>query len=175
MVLEGAMRQSKLRFIGQQGYWRREANDRLDTALMFQPRAIAGLLTVSVISQNFRLFIALSAILAWNAAVPTHNLFDAIYNHLFVAPNRARLGAAPAPRRFAQALASALTAAIAAALAHGSVVAAGIIEGVFAAAVVALVVFRFCAGAYLYERLTHATAWLPRLAATRPAPGPRAS
>jgi Domain of unknown function (DUF4395) len=67
----------------------------------------------------------LSAVLWWNAIVPTHNLFDAIYNHTVAEPRGLpRLGAAPAPRRFAQGMAGTFALAIAVALMLGATTAA---------------------------------------------------
>jgi hypothetical protein len=97
-----------------------KASNLLYSALMFQPRIIGALVVLGIVYQSSWLFLVLSAVLLWNALVPTHNLFDAIYNHAVADPRGLpRLSAAPAPRRFAQSMARTLAVAIgAAAAAH---------------------------------------------------------
>jgi Domain of unknown function (DUF4395) len=60
------------------------------------------------------------------------------------------LGAAPAPRRFAQASAAMLALAIGMALVTGATTTAWILEGVFVAAIASVVLRRFCLPAHLY-------------------------
>lgn len=144
------MRTSKISFIRQQGFAAASADEGLYRALMFQPRTIGGLLALGILLQSAWFFLGLSIVLAWNALVPGRNVFDAIYNRVVGA---FRLGAAPAPRRFAQAMASAFALAAAAAIVAHATITAGIIEAIFAAAVVSLVVDRFCLGAYVYHVL----------------------
>lgn len=120
-------------------------------ALMWQPRAIAVLLALGVVLQVPWYFLALAIVLWWNALVPRLNPFDALYNHLVAArKRRARLGPAPSPRRFAQGLAGTLMIAIAVSLKVGARVPALAIEGILAAALIALVFGRFCVGSYLF-------------------------
>jgi hypothetical protein len=148
------MRESEIQFIRQQGFTHVHPDHRLYEALMFQPRMIAGLLTLGIVLQNAWLFLALSAVLWWGTVVPRRSLFDAAYNHL-VAPMLAvpRLGIAPAPRRFAQAMAATVSLIIGAAIVSGATMTAWAVEGLFAVAVIAVVVGRVCAAANLYNRL----------------------
>ena len=149
------MRESEIQFIRQQGFTHVHPDHRLYEALMFQPRTIAGVLALGIVFQNPWLFLALSAVLWLATAVPTRNLFDAAYNHL-VAPTLGvpRLGVAPAPRRFAQAMAATVSLAIGAALLAGAMTTAWIFEGLFAIASTAVVVGRVCAAANVYNRFT---------------------
>ena len=148
------MRQSPIRFIRQQGFLEPGPPACLYSALMLQPRIIAGLVTLGVVLQSPWLFLALSAVLWWNAFVPAYNLFDAIYNHAVAFPRGLPpLGAAPAPRRFAQGVAASLTLAIGTALSRGAMKTAWTLEGLLALALIALICGRFCAGSYLYHRL----------------------
>jgi hypothetical protein len=148
------MRESRLRFIRQQGFEALPSDNHLYSALMFQPRIIGGLMVFGIVSQDPWLFFVLSAVLWWNALVPTHNLFDAIYNHAVADPRGLpRLGAAPAPRRFAQAMAGMFAIAIGAALMLRATTAARIFEALFGVALVALIFARFCAGSCAYHVL----------------------
>ena len=162
------MRQSELQFIRQQGLTTADPDHRLYVALMFQPRTIAGVLALGLALQSAWLFLALSAALWWGTLVPSRSLFDAAYNRLIAHPRGLPpLGAAPAPRRFAQAMAATATLAIGAALLSGATVAAWVLEGLFAISVLAVVVARLCAPANLYLRLTGTsdpTAPVPRRA-----------
>ena len=149
------MRESEIQFIRQQGFSHVHPDHRLYEALMFQPRAIAVVLAVGIVLQNAWLFLALSAVVWWGAVVPRRNLFDAAYNHL-IAPlvGVPRLGIAPAPRRFAQAMAATVSLAIGAALLSGAPTTAWVLQGLFAAGSTAVVVGRVCAPANLYNRFT---------------------
>lgn len=87
--------------------------------------------------------------------MPRWNPFDALYNStLGRSPGRFRLGTAPAPRRFAQGMASALALAIGGLLLAAQPIAAWGLEAFFALAVVALVFGRFCLGSFLFHLLT---------------------
>jgi len=148
------MRVSRLRFIHQQGFEALPSDNHLYSALMFQPRIIGGLMVFGIVYQSPWLFFALSVVLWWNALVPTHNLFDTIYNHAVAGPRGLqRLGAAPAPRRFAQGMAGMFAMAIGAALMLGSTTAAWIFEALFGVALIALIFARFCAGSCAYHVL----------------------
>jgi hypothetical protein len=149
------MRESEIQFIRQLGFTNVHPDHRLYEALMFQPRAIAAVLALGIVLQNAWLFVALSAIVWWSTIIPRWNLFDAAYNHL-VAPLRGvpRIPVAPAPRRFAQAMAATVSLAIGAALLSGATTVAWLLEGLFAIASTAVVVGRVCAAANLYNRCT---------------------
>ena len=147
------MRESEIQFIRQQGFTHVHPDHRLYEALMFQPRTIAGVLALGIVLQNAWLFLGLAAVLWWGTIVPTRNLFDAAFNRL-IAPLRGvpRLGAAPAPRRFAQAMAATVSLTIGAALLSAATVTAWVFEGLFVIASIAVVIGRVCAAANLYNR-----------------------
>jgi hypothetical protein len=148
------MRTSKRQFVRQQGFPESLASHPSYAALMLQPRAIAGIVALGVLLQSPRLFLILGVVLWWNALVPALNPFDAIYNRALAHPRRLpTLGPAPPPRRFAQGMAGTFALAIAVALARHVGTAAWALEAVFGAAVLALVVLRFCAGSYIYSLL----------------------
>jgi hypothetical protein len=73
------MRESRVRFIHQLGF--ATPTDDLYSALMLQPRLVGVLVALGILTQSSLLFLGLSAALLWGALVPTHNPFDAIYNH----------------------------------------------------------------------------------------------
>jgi uncharacterized protein DUF4395 len=124
-------------------------------ALMWQPRAIACLVLVGVLIQAWPYFLGLAALLWWNVLQPRHNPFDALYNQLAAKPRGLpRLGPAPGPRRFAQAMAGTFMLAIALALYSGWRALAWGIEAVLLAALVALIFGRFCLGSYVFLLVT---------------------
>ena len=148
------MRQSPIRFIRQQGFLEPNPPTCWYSALMLQPRIIGGLVALGVLLQSPWLFLSLSAVLWWSALVPAFNPFDALHNYLVAYPRGLPLlGAAPAPRRFAQGVAASLSLAIAAALARGAAATAWTLESLFVLALIALIFGRFCVGSYLYHVL----------------------
>ena len=148
------MRESRLRFIRQQGFSGERFPDSFYTALMLQPRLVGVLAAAGVALQSPWLFLALAAALWWGALVPARSLFDAIYNHA-VAYRRGLppLRTAPTPRRFAAGESGTVALAIGVALAAGATTAAWIIQAVFAAGIVSAVFADFCIPAYTYHLL----------------------
>lgn len=147
----------ELNFVRQQGF--RDASAATCPyqypALMWQPRMIGILVLVGVVLQWWLYFLGLSAILWWNVVLPQLNPFDGLYSVLVAGPKaRPRVGAAPAPRRFAQAMAGTLMLATALSLRVQWVTTAWIIEGVLLAALAALILGRFCLGSYLFLLVT---------------------
>ncbi len=143
---------SKVDFIREQGFTTEGCQDGLYAALMFQPRVIAGVVISGVVFQSPWLFLALSTVLWWSALVPGRNPFDAFFNHGMADPMRlAAMPAAPPPRRFAQAMAATFAMSIAMTLFAGASLAAWLLEGVFVAASMSVVVRRFCLPAYVYH------------------------
>ncbi|KAB2888441.1 MAG: DUF4395 domain-containing protein [Desulfobulbaceae bacterium] len=145
---------AELNFIRQQGF----PDATTDScpcrypALMWQPRIIAALLLPGVLLQPWGYFQLLGMLLWWNAAAPGLNPFDALYNFLVAKPgNLPLLGPAPAPRRFAQAMAGTFMLAIGTALMAGLDGLAWLLEAVLLTAVAALVFGRFCLGSYLFH------------------------
>ena len=169
------MRPSKVDFIRQQGFTTEGCQDGLYSALMFQPRVIAGVVISGIVLQNPWLFLALATVLWWSTVVPSHNPFDAFFNRVMAdpmltprrkvrvagAPMRlAAMPAAPPPRRFSQAVAATFAMSVAIALFTGATQAGWVIEGVFLAGSMSVVVRRVCLPAYVYHLLwsgTHAT------------------
>lgn len=148
------MRQAEIEFIRQLGYKNIHPDHRLYVALMFQPRTVAGVLALGVVLQSAWLFLALSAVLWLGAIAPTRNLFDAVFNRLIACPGGLpRLGVAPAPRRFAQAIAGTMALAVGVALLSGAALTAWALEGLFAIGTMMVVVGRVCGPALLYLRL----------------------
>ena len=145
---------SRVDFIREQGFTTQGCQEGLYSALMFQPRVIAGFVISSVVLQSPWLFLALSTVLWWSALVPSHNPFDAFFNHVMADPLRlAVMPAAPLPRRFSQAMAGTLAMSIAMTLFAGASRAAWLLEGVFVAASISVVVRRFCLPAHVYHLL----------------------
>ncbi|MCA1563865.1 MAG: hypothetical protein LC804_27675 [Acidobacteria bacterium] len=56
---------------------------------MFQPRVTGVVVLAGILLQNPVVFLVLSVALWWSA-VPTHNPFDALYNHLVAHPRHQR-------------------------------------------------------------------------------------
>jgi hypothetical protein len=146
------MRESRVRFIRQQGFTTPSVDDELYSALMLQPRVIGAIVALGIVVQGPLLFLVLSAVLLWSALVPTRNPFDAIYNHAIARPRGLPpLGAAPAPRRFAMGMAGMAALTIGIALLVGAAITAGIFEGLFAVAVMQVVFGDVCGAANLYH------------------------
>ena len=146
-----------LNFVRQQGL--REATPASCAyqypALMWQPRAIGVLVLVGLATQSPAWFLALSALLWWNVVLPRLNPFDAAYNALVATPKgQPRLGPAPGPRRFAQAMAGTFMLAIGWSLLYGWTTLAWTLESLLLAALAALIVGRFCLGSYLFLLFT---------------------
>jgi hypothetical protein len=151
------MSDAQVNFIKQQGF--ADANaatcDLQYPALMFQPRVIGVLVLAGVLVQSAAAFITLSAVLLWSALIPSLNPFDALYNRLVVRrTRRPRSRPAPAPRRFAQGMASTMMLLIALSLRAGWNTAAWVIEALLLVALGALVFGGFCFGSYAFHLLT---------------------
>jgi hypothetical protein len=146
-------RQSEFEFIRQQGFEVVVPDHRLYVALMFQPRTIACLIAVGIALQSAGLFLAMSAVLWWGTVFPTRNLFDAVYNRLVAKPRGLpRIPIAPAPRRFAQAMAATVALVIGTAVLAEAWPIAWVFEGLFTIAVASVVAGRLCAPASVYLR-----------------------
>ena len=142
------------RFMRQQGFPDEAAAacDMHFAALYFQPRIVFPLVILAILLQSATLFLVLAAVLAWNVALPRLNPFERIYNRLIAARRgRAPLTPAPAPRRFAQAMAAAFMLVAGVALVAHWLVLAWVMEGFLVVAFSALLFGRFCLGAYVYH------------------------
>ena len=122
--------------------------------LYFQPRIVFPLVIVGIVLQSPWVFLVLSAMLWWNVLLPGFNPFERAYNRLVAAPRgRAPLGAAPGPRRFAQAIAAAFLLGAGASLLTGHAVLAWVFEAFLVVAFSALLFGKFCLGAYVFHLL----------------------
>ncbi len=155
-------------FMRQQGFASEGAAacDLHFAGLQFQPSIVFPLVLVATAAQLPLLFVAISAVLWWNTAVPRWNPFELLYNRLVARPRgRPVLGPAPAPRRTAQGMAATFTLGAALALWAGFSLLAWAFELLLAIAFVALLLGRFCLGAYVYHvfrgHLVFANATLP--------------
>ena len=159
------MRQSREFFICQQGFPVPNADPHLYSALMVQPRMVGGFVVLGTVFQRPEVFLALAAVMAWAALVPSQNLFDAIYNYNYnytVADRRGLppLRVAPAPRRFSQGFAAAMALAIGLALLTGATSIAWILEGAALVSIASVLVRRFCVPAHLYYVLRRTSSWI---------------
>lgn len=148
---------AELNFVRQQGLQdaSRESCAYQYPALMWQPRVLGVLALVGLILQPWPYFLALGALLWWNALVPALNPFDAAYNALVARPKgRPPLQPALGARRFAQGMAGTITLAIGLALWAGQQTAAWILEGFLVVALGTLIFGRFCLGSHLFLMLT---------------------
>ena len=144
----------KRNFILQQGFEEPTASacPRQYSALHFQPRTVFLWVLAGILFQSAPLFYALCAVLWWSALLPKINPFDAVYNLIFGHRVGAfRLTPAPAPRRTSQAMAGAFALACGLLIHFGLSTAAYIVEGMFLAAVLALVLAGFCLGSFVHH------------------------
>jgi hypothetical protein len=153
---------AEVNFVRQQGFREvsPEACGYQYPALMWQPRVIGMLVLVGLVLQAWPYFLTLSAVLWWNVALPHLNPFDALYNHLVAKPKGLpQLGPAPAPRRFAQAMAGTFMLAIGLSLLFGWSILAWALEALLLAALGALILGRFCLGSYIFLLITRQVAF----------------
>lgn len=149
-------------FMRQQGFAEEPADacDMHFEGLYFQPRLVFPAVLVAIALQfvslplSATLHLVISAVLWWNTLVPAANPFELAYNRWLAAPRGRRpLVPAPAPRRFAQAMAAAFNLAAALALVQGAFVPAWVLQALLVVAFSALLFGRFCLGAYVYHLL----------------------
>ena len=150
--------QVKRNFILQQGFEEPAPAvcPRQYSALHFQPRIVFVWIVAGILLQSPPLFYVLCAVLWWSALLPKLNPFDALHN-LTLGGDRVcafHLTPAPAPRRSAQAIAGAFAVACGLLTHFGFSTAAYVVEGIFAAAVLALILGGFCLGSFVYHLLS---------------------
>jgi hypothetical protein len=147
---------TKRNFILQQGFQDASAAgcSLQYSALQFQPRVVLTWIVVAIVLQSPPVFVALAAVLWFSALVPNLNPFEAIYNWTMGRRHGGfRLDPAPAPRRAAQFMAGAFALACALFIYFDLAIAAYIVEVVFVAAVLALILGGFCLGSFVYHLL----------------------
>jgi hypothetical protein len=155
---------ANLNFVRQQGF---ETNppacEYQYPALMWQPRVIFILVALGVLLESGWYFIALAALLFWNALFPRLNPFDAVYD-FFVLKRKghAAIGPAPAPRRFSQGMAGTFMLVIGLLMLMGSYRLAWAFEVILLVFVAFLVFGRFCFGSYVYHHLVGKRAFANR-------------
>ena len=122
--------------------------------LYFQPRIVFPILLVGMLLQSPAIFLAVSAVLWWNVLVPRLNPFEQVYNRRIAARRGTPpLVPAPGPRRFAQAMAAAFTLGAGLSLLAGWNVASWVLQGFLVVAFGALLLGKFCLGAWVFHVL----------------------
>jgi len=122
--------------------------------LYFQPRIVFPIVLLAIGLQSASLFLAISAVLWWNTLVPAANPFEVLYNRLVARPRgRAPLTPAPGPRRMAQGMAAAFSLGAGVFLLAGPVPLAWVMQGLLVVGFSALLLGRFCIGAYVFHLL----------------------
>ncbi len=141
------------------------------SSLMFQPRIVGATVLLGTVLQSSGVFAALGVVLWWSAALPKWNPLEQLYNRIWGRrPGADRLGPAPAPRRFAQALAGLFALWIAFSLKRGQDGTAYVLETILLVSVALLVTIRFCVGSFLYHLIRGRAAFAVRtLPWSRPA------
>ena len=155
-------------FMIQQGFVEEppDACDLHFEGLYFQPRIVFPTVIVAILLQlvsvpwSAGLHLAICAVLWWNALVPARNPFELAYNRWIARPKgRMELVPAPGPRRFAQGMAAAFSLLAGLALLSGLTPVAWVLQGFLVVAFVALLLGKFCLGAYVYHLLKGRTAF----------------
>src|SRR5262245_16253986 len=124
------------------------------SALVFQPKAVLIGIVAGILFQSPAIFAVLGALLWWSALFPKLNPFSALYNRIIGSrPGAFRLGAAPAPRRGAETEAGAVALTSALLIHAGFSLAAHVVEAIFLAASLAVVIGSFCTGSFVYHLL----------------------
>ena len=131
-------------------------------ALMFQPKVLGVTVAAGIAIQRAEWFLALSAILWWNALLPALNPFDALYNAMIASPPRnPRLEPAPAPRRFAQGMVATFMSVIGISLLQGWSTIALIGEALIVVALLDLFWRRFCLGSAIFNQIHRSSTSAP--------------
>ncbi len=149
-------RSAVMNFMKQQGF-AQEPPDRAALrfkGLQFQPTIVGSMMLVGILTQSPAIFLLVSALLWLNVLVPAANPFEQVYNR-FVARRRGRppLTPAPGPRRFAQGMAAVFLLVAGLTLLQGWMAASYVFQGLLVVAFAALLLGKFCLGAYVYHLL----------------------
>ncbi len=149
-------RSSVMNFMKQQGFTQ-EPPDRAALrfkGLQFQPTIVGAMMLVAILTQSPAIFLLVSALLWLNVLVPAANPFEQVYNRVVARPRgRPLLTKAPQPRRFAQGMAAVFMLAAGLTLLQGWRTASYVFQGLLVVAFAALLLGKFCLGAYVYHLL----------------------
>src|SRR5213595_3995018 len=149
-------RSAVMNFMKQQGFTQ-EPPDRAALrfkGLQFQPMIVGSMMLVAILTQSPAIFLLLSALLWLNVLVPAANPFEQVYNRLVARPRgRPPLTPAPGPRRFAQGMAAVFMLTAGLTLLQGWTTASYLFQGLIVVAFAALLLGKFCLGAYVYHLL----------------------
>jgi Domain of unknown function (DUF4395) len=149
-------RSAVMNFMKQQGFTP-EPPDRAALrfkGLQFQPTIVGAMMLVAILTQSPAIFLLGSAVLWLNVLVPAANPFENVYNRFVALPHgRPALTKAPGPRRFAQGMAATFMLAAGLTLLQGWTVASYFFQGFLVVAFAALLLGKFCIGAYVYHLL----------------------
>src|SRR4051812_41792628 len=121
------------------------------STLLFQPWLVGASVVLGTILQSPLVFFSLAAVLWWSASLPGLNPFDALYNSILRRARGIKLTPAPPPRRFAQFLAGTFAVLIGVCLVRRWQTTAFVIEGIFIAAIAALIFGGFCFGSFVFH------------------------
>jgi uncharacterized protein DUF4395 len=145
-----------MNFMKQQGFTQ-EPPDRAALrfqGLQFQPMIVGSMMLVAILTQSAAIFLLFSALLWINVLLPAANPFENLYNRLVARRyGRPILTRAPGPRRFAQGMAATFMLAAGFTLLRGWTAASYAFQGLIAVAFAALLLGKFCLGAYVYHLL----------------------
>ena len=124
------------------------------SALVFQPKVVLTGIAAGILFQSPAIFAALGALLWWNALLPKLNPLNALYNRTIGSrPGAFRLGRSPAPRRGAETEAGAVALTSALLICAGFNLAAYVVEAIFLAAGLGVLIGSFCTGSFTYHLL----------------------
>ena len=124
------------------------------SALVFQPKVVLIGVVAGILFQSPAIFAALGALLWWSALFPKLNAFNELYNRTIGSrPGAFRLGPSPAPRRGAETEAGAVALTIALLIYSGFSLAAYVVEAIFLAAALAVLIGSLCFGSFTYHLL----------------------
>jgi Domain of unknown function (DUF4395) len=124
------------------------------SALVFQPKIVLIGIVAGILFQSPAVFAGLGALLWWSALFPKLNPFRALYNRTIGSPPGAfRLEPSPAPRRAAETEAGTIALTSAMLIYAGFSLAAYVVEAIFLAAALAVLIGSFCFGSFVYHLL----------------------
>jgi len=124
------------------------------SALVFQPKIVLIGIVAAILFHSQAIFATLGALLWWSALFPKLNPFRALYNRTWgIRPGAFRLDPSPVPRRAAEIEAGTIALAIALLIHSGLSLAAYVVEAVFLAAALAVLIGSFCTGTFVYHLL----------------------